>query len=667
MSAPSLLNALWQSGQLRTLDHALAQSLRRLDPDTPDEVLAAAALASLAVSQGHAGFDPAQPQMLVEAPLPWPEPEAWTRALGTSRWVATPEAADIEAATDAPLVLEHTLEGRGLLYLRRYREYERRLALQLHRIAAHPLPGDAPTPLAPLFAQLFPTSSLLPPAGDKPAGTAGLDDEVARRASAMDGASQRARRADEGAFHEDRQARAAAVALRHALLLVTGGPGTGKTTTITRLLTLLVAQARHAGRAAPRIALAAPTGRAAERMAESVRAAAQTLEAAGIDAGLCAQLPTTGTTLHRLLGTIPDTPRFRHHADHPLPLDVVVVDEASMIDLPLMTKLVEAVPDGARLVLLGDPDQLPSVEAGDVLAGILLAAGDGAHLTAADAEALQPLLGTASAAAVSNVPPAFPARHVHLTRGFRQHDALQLAPLAIAVRTGDATSTLDLLRGATLPGVHFHEDLADPLQVHRDRLLAHWTSLARTDSPAEALRLATRLRLLTAVRDGPQGARSVNARVEAILSGSRLGGSRGRGAGHFHGRLLLITQNSYRHRLFNGDIGICLRDDDGHLVAWFPGEDPSQPRPFHPATLPAHESAFAMTVHKAQGSEFDEVWLLLPERSTRVLSRELVYTGITRARRELHLAGSAGIIEAALARHASRWSGLGWRLGFTDY
>ncbi|MGP1609461.1 MAG: ATP-binding domain-containing protein, partial [Burkholderiales bacterium] len=132
-----------------------------------------------------------------------------------------------------------------------------------------------------------------------------------------------------------------------------------------------------------------------------------------------------------------------------------------------------------------------------------------------------------------------------------------------------------------------------------------------------------------------------------------------------HGRLLLITENSYRHRLFNGDIGICFRDADGTVMAWFPGDTPDNPRPFHPAALPAHDSAFAMTVHKAQGSEFDEVWLLLPANGSRVLSRELVYTGITRARRELHVAGSAEVIAAALARHASRWSGLGWRLGTT--
>ncbi|GAB3511116.1 exodeoxyribonuclease V subunit alpha [Pseudoxanthomonas daejeonensis] len=623
----SLLDAL--RGQLRTVDHALGLSLRRLDPDTPDEVATAAALASLAVSAGHAGFRLSRPHDLVDAAIDWPAPVEWQRVLEASPWVATPQAGDAETAADAPLVLEH-----GLLYLRRYREYERRLAAGLKRLGGADSSDDvALAALAPLFTRLFPHAG----GGD------------------------------------DRQARAAAVALRQRLLLVTGGPGTGKTTTIARLLVLLAARAAAAGQAAPCIALAAPTGRAAERMAESLRKAAQLLAADGIETELLAPLATTGSTLHRLLGTRPDAPEFRHHAGNPLEVDLVVVDEASMIDLPLMAKLVEAVPDGARLVLLGDPDQLPSVEAGDVLSGILAAAGDGLRLAAEDATALHPLLGGIDASAIDagDARSAFPARHVHLLRGWRQSAALDLAPLAAAVREGDTGEALRLLRAGQLDGVHYHPTLADPLAEapQRERLLAHWGALANAPDPATALARAGELRMLTAVRDGPQGARSLNTRIEALLTG-RLAAAPARGNAHpargdaafFHGRLLLVTENSYRHRLFNGDTGICLRDAAGQLMAWFPGESADEPRAFHPATLPAHESAFAMTVHKAQGSEFDEVWLQLPGNDSRVLSRELVYTGLTRARRELHLAASGPILEAALARHASRVSGLAARL-----
>jgi len=642
----SLLSALAKTGALRALDHALAQSLRRLDPETPDVVLAAAALASLAVAQGHAGFDPAQPARLIEAALAWPEPQAWIAQLQASPWVASPGDDSLEAA-QAPLAWEH-----GLLYLRRYREYERRLALGLQRIGQAPLDAGDPAALAPLFARLFPGNA------DATPRTASVQGELFAQAPAVT-ASEPA----EASIAVDQQARAAALALRHPLLLVTGGPGTGKTTTIARVLVLLAAQAQAAGRAPPRVALAAPTGRAAERMAESLRNAVQQLPRLGVDAALCAQLPTTGTTLHRLLGVIPDSPRFRHHADNPLPYDTIVVDEASMIDLPLMAKLVEAVADGTRLVLLGDPDQLPSVEAGDVLGAILRAAGDGTRIAPDDAQALQGLLGALPAASIAPPATGFAGTRVQLQRGYRQSEALQLAPLAAAMRAGDAARALSLLRDGQLPGVRFHENEDDPLQAWREPLQRYWEALAAAPTPARALALAGRLRLLTAVREGPQGARGLNARIEELLGGTTL---RGGAPAHFHGRLLLITENSYRHRLFNGDVGICLREGDGGargVTAWFPGDDPDAPRPFHPAALPAHESAFAMTVHKAQGSEFDEVWLQLPRRDNRVLSRELLYTGITRARHALHLAGEAAVIDAALSRHASRWSGLAQRLG----
>ena len=605
----SLLSSLYRAGALRTLDHALATSLRRLDPSTPDPVLAAAALASLAVAQGHAGFDPARPQLLVDAALDWPSPPAWLQALAESPWVATPVVTGADAVV-RPLVLEN-----GLLYLRRYRQYEARLAAQLRRIAARSLPATGIDAVAPLFTILFPQAQ------------------------------------------QDQQARAAALALRRALLLVTGGPGTGKTTTIARLLLLRIAQARATGVDAPRIALAAPTGRAADRMAESLgRARALLAEAGAVDTDLLAAMPDQAQTLHRLLGPVRNSPHFRHHRDHPLTHDIVVVDEASMVDLPMMCKLVEAIADGSQLVLLGDPDQLPSVEAGDVLAAILAAAGPGDVLLAEDAAALAPLLGTGEGP-VPVEPGGLRGRRVHLQHGWRQDAGLRLAPLADAVRGGDAAAALGLLRSDALGAVRLHEGVADPLQSDEAGLFAHWRALATAPDPDAALAQGGRLRLLTALREGPQGSRALNGRIEALLSGSRIGTP----PAWFPGRLLLVTENSYRHGLFNGDVGVCLADGNGTPLAWFPGGSEGV-RAFHPAALPAHESAFAMTVHKAQGSEFDQVWLQLPARDNRVLSRELVYTGITRARRELHLASSAAVLEAALSRHASRVSGLAWRL-----
>ncbi|WVK04072.1 AAA family ATPase [Xanthomonas campestris pv. olitorii] len=760
MTHPNLLAALNQSGALRTLDLAFAQSLQRLEPDTDPQMLAGAALASLAVTSGHAGLDPARAAMLLDArdgpPPTFPDPADWQRSLAASRWVDQPQP-DAPAAADCPLVLE-----RGLLYLRRYREYERRLALGLQRIAAQPLPPVDAATLAPLFAQLFPNAIPTPRTAEPTPLPPG---EGARRAGEGTGLPapihyQEGTNPPTPSHPPDRQAQAAALALRRALLLVTGGPGTGKTTTIARLLLLRIAQARASSTPAPRIALAAPTGRAAERMAESLRAAiaraiadgiqlpaAGSLPAPSASAGLItsthptnaaapastgaglelqthaaserggppsweALLPSGASTLHRLLGVIPDSPHFHHNADNPLPFDLIVVDEASMVDLPLMCKLVDAVADGTQLILLGDADQLPSVEAGDVLAAILQAAGPGDALQPEDAQALQSLLGSAAVERLPAVTSAtrsggLDGHRVHLLRGYRQAQDFALAPLADAIRAGDADTALALLRSGELPGVHFHEDGEDPLVLGRDALLAHWRALANAQDPAAALRDAGRLRLLTAVRAGPQGARGLNARIEQLLADTGSGARRLGGASPwFQGRLLLITENSYRHGLFNGDVGICLRSDagpspgqgdasavtarghaapssrpghagdsarhdapatdrpaQGPLVAWFEGDGDGQVRGFHPAALPAHESAFAMTVHKAQGSEFDEVWLQLPNRDARVLSRELLYTGITRARRALHLAGSEAVIRSALARHAARISGLAWRLG----
>jgi exodeoxyribonuclease V alpha subunit len=632
--------------RLRAVDLALADTLRRLDPRTDERVLLGAALASLAVSAGHAAFDPARPHWLLGHAEDLPDVDEWIAAWRASPWVSEPAQEDI-ASSAAPLVLEN-----GLLYLRRYREYERALATGLKRLAAQSLADTDLAAVQPLFAELFP-------------------------------------QAEQG----DRQARAAALSLAQSLLLITGGPGTGKTTTIARLLLLLIAQADAQG-VVPRIALAAPTGRAADRMSESLHAALakldglSTLRPAWRDA-----LPQRASTLHRLLGSRPGSPHFRHNAGQPLPFDVIVVDEASMVDLPLMAKLVDAVPNGARLILLGDRDQLPSVEAGDVLAAIGDAAGDGDVLPGELALRLVPLLGNSdggsdvsrdrTSSAVSDTPKQVDlfaeevldsssitvatyiaptsngsllfGHRVQLQRGYRQSEELDLAPLADAVRNGDADTALSLLRSQSLRGVDFHEEAAGPLApTTRQALLTHWRTMAAETDPAAALASADRLRLLTALREGPQGAATLNAQIEEALAGVHRDV-------YFHGRLLLIAENSYRHGLFNGDVGICLRQPDGATAVFFPGGGEGV-RGFHPAALPAHLSAFALTVHKAQGSEFDQAWVVLPRQDARTLTRELLYTAITRARRQVHLFAHEEILRAALSRQAQRVAGLKQRL-----
>jgi exodeoxyribonuclease V alpha subunit len=630
---------------LRAMDIALADTLRRLDPASDELVLAGAALASLAIGTGHTAYDPARPQLLLASAPGLPETDEWIAAWRASPWISEPDANAVAPAS-FPLVLEN-----GLLYLRRYREYERNLASGLKRLAAQSLTGIDLAAIRPLFDALFP-------------------------------------QANEG----DRQARAAALALVQSLLLITGGPGTGKTTTIARLLLLLIAQADADGTAL-RIALAAPTGRAADRMSESLHAAVANLEALpALQPNWLAALPRQASTLHRLLGSRPGSPQFQHHAGQPLPFDVIVVDEASMVDMPLMSKLVDAVADGARLILLGDRDQLPSVEAGDVLAAIGDAAGDGDTLPEALASLLVPLLpvvarrsdvsrettqpiddhpeqsdmfGSESAGSIAThvAPTAAPAmersplfgHRVQLLRGYRQSAELDLSPLAHVVREGDADAALDHLRGGRLQGVHFHEEAASPLVSDaRNLLLAHWRALAAETEPAAALAAADRLRLLTALREGPQGASTLNAQIEEALAGAQR-------ETYFHGRLLLVTENSYRHGLFNGDVGICLRQADGNIAVFFPGGG-QDVRAFHPAALPAHASAFALTVHKAQGSEFDQAWIVLPQQDARTLTRELLYTALTRARDQVHLFAREDILRTLLARKAQRVTGLTGRL-----
>ena len=406
--------------------HALAQSLRKLDPPRPPGA-GCGGVASRAVGQGHAGFDPARPQMVFDGPMDWPGAGEWNEALADSRWIDRP-CAHSPASTSVPLVLEH-----GLLYLRRYRQYEFRLATRLQQMAAHvPPAGDVAT-LAPLFGQLFPE---------------------ARQGS-------------------DRQAHAAATALLRSLLLVTGGPGNGKNTTIARLLLLLMAQAMHSGGVLPRVALAAPTGRAAERMAESLRNAVPACACCPAWSGLvrcnCPPRPAPA-------------PPARHHSGQPaLPFrcrqSIAVRHRGgrrSVHGRPAADVQAGGSRAGRRaLVMLGDRTSYVG-GAGDVLSAILAAAEMAMRppFTPRCSPAWRPRYGGSCRT------PPLSGHHVHLLRGYRQAATLDLSPLATP-RCARAmpTTALALLRGGQLVGVHFHENLFDPLAAQRETLLAHWHGL----------------------------------------------------------------------------------------------------------------------------------------------------------------------------------------------
>jgi exodeoxyribonuclease V alpha subunit len=611
----SVLRDLYVGGWLRALDHALAMSLRKLDPDTPDAVLAAVALTSRAVANGHSGLRIDAIATLLDAIAPQrqvpelPDTEAWLAELRVSHWIGDP---DVDArCIGMPLVLEH-----GRLYLRRYWNYEIRLAHALRQRATPPMvPGDNAA-LRLRLMQLF------------------------------------------GAV-DSRQALAALLALSSRLTLITGGPGTGKTSTVAAVLVLLHERALVDGLPSPRIALAAPTGKAAARMSEALGDSLDRLHADGrIDAALAQALRLPAETVHRLLGWRSRSVHFRHDASNPLPADVVVIDEASMVDLPLMCKLVEAVPPDAKLLLLGDRDQLASVEAGDVLAALCDAAGDGRAFVPAFARAASALIGAPvaehddrDASASSSV---LAGHRVELVRSYRQEVGLDLAPLAAAVRDGDADTVLDGLHAQLYAGVHWHADGERALPAWlRQHALPGFRAIGDAVEPADALRLARRFRILTALRQGPAGNEHINALIAAALQA-------GPGDAFFHGRLLIVTENSYRQGLFNGDTGVVFRapGDDG-VAVWFETRDGL--RAWMLSQLPAHASAWALTVHKAQGSEFDRVLLALPDSDARVLGRELLYTGITRCRSALDLWAREDVLRAAIGRRGQRDSGLSTR------
>ena len=403
------------------------------------------------------------------------------------------------------------------------------------------------------------------------------------------------------------------------LQLVTGGPGTGKTSGVVRILASLATGA-HAQSQVLRVALAAPTGKAAARLAESVRTQLPELD---LPDAVGAMIPRNASTLHRLLGLSPASAHARFHCNAPLPLDVVVVDEVSMVDLPLMAKLADAVPDDAMLILLGDPGQLSAVEAGDVLGALVEAARE---------------------APLSRC-------HTHLTqsRRFDEHGAL--GRLANAIAEGDANAALAASAGN------------DEVQLHANggRLIEHATEAYRgvPDAPdaGAALRMANRFRVLTALRHGPAGNLALDHAIEQRLK--RHVGVRA-DAPWWRGRLVLVTANRAELGLLNGDVGVAWPDADGGMKVWFEGAD-GTPRAISTAALPPHEGAFALTVHKAQGSEFERVALITGPDSA-VLTRELLYTGVTRARSAIAVYSTPDVLRAGITRRTQRWNGLADRL-----
>jgi exodeoxyribonuclease V alpha subunit len=424
------------------------------------------------------------------------------------------------------------------------------------------------------------------------------------------------------------------------LTLVTGGPGTGKTTTLSRLLEVLYTLSPEMT-----VALAAPTGKAAMRMAESLQGA---LKGRGdAFAGKIASLKPM--TLHRLLRVVPGTPRFRHDAANPLPEEVIVVDEASMVDAALLAKLLDAVGSHSRLILLGDRHQLASVEAGSILGDLC---GDPRRVNVTDARtarALAPLIPVPAAAVTHPL-----AGHiVELKKSYRFGASSAIGRLSRYILAGDAAAVLSEETKEMVDTKYAPENL--------ERFMEGYEAYTREPDIARAYRLFNQQRVLCAVWEGAQGVYHLNGVVEDYLK--RQGLVRPQQGAFYEHRPVMITRNYYEAGLFNGDTGILRKDAEGNLKAWFPDpEIPGQMRGVSPQYLSDAETVYAMTIHKSQGSEFDRVLVVLPARDkSTFLSRELLYTAVTRAKKEVLLQGTAEIIREATARSVRRVSGINER------
>jgi exodeoxyribonuclease V alpha subunit len=611
-------------GALRPIDAHFAHQMVAISRDTRPEILWATALVSQRVGEGDvcldlhrgANFPLFQLEGLAGHLIP-PSPAAWQRMLADSPLVGAPGAR-------TPLILD----SGGRLYLERYWQFEQRLATAIKaRIGAWSEGVDRER-LADGLNRLFP-----------------------RQDAAIDW-----------------QKVAAALAVLRPFCVISGGPGTGKTRTVAAILALLVEQHCNSGlndspRQALRIALSAPTGKAAARLTQSIRETTTQLE---IDPDIADAIPDTALTLHRLLGFRPGRCEPRYGAAERLPLDVLVVDEASMVDLPLMARLLAALPIHARLILLGDRDQLASVEAGTVLSDLCGRGASGGYSAA--------LCSALEQTAKLHIPPAdtaLPAIADHwvvLQRNYRWEptdhpvgDTRAIGILAQAVNRGDAAAALRVLED---PNHRDVERLSVPAEqlpaLLEERVLPIYQTLFQGGDPSTALEVLNRLRILCAVREGPFGVNTLNRLVEAALVRA---GFIPPGTTMYAGRPLMITTNDHAQRLYNGDIGVLLADPNAHhaLRAFFAAPEGGIRRVL-PARLPPHETVYAMTVHKSQGSEFADILIVLPEANSRVLTRELIYTGITRARRRVTLVAQPQRLTHAIGQVVARSSGLFDRL-----
>ncbi len=593
----TVLNQLLATRVLRPIDVQTGRMLARMSGVESQELPIAAAFSSWATGQGHTCLPlSALSVRLTEAGL---DGSRFTDLAAVRQsLLATPVVG--RPGDHCPLVLDTA----DRLYLLRFFRYEQTIAhaLRTRTLGIEPLAAAEPEAM---LAELFPTVGQPPTAIDW-------------------------------------QRTAAALALLKRFVVISGGPGTGKTYTVARILAALAALTPKK----LRIGLAAPTGKAALRLQQSIRTAKTTLPPQWAES-----IPDQAKTLHRLLGFRTSPPGFTYHRTNPLHLDLLLLDEASMIDVPLMAAMLDALPPSCRIILLGDRDQLTSVEAGNLF-GDICGSGDAGWSSALTA-ALQPLTGATYDTAKS--PDAIADAIVLLRTSHRFRESSGISALSRAVNAG-LGEALEAILARAYPDVQIEEQTG-PNQTTwlRQQLERFFNPLFTAPSAAAALQEMEQRRILCTLREGPSGVDGINQLTEQVFR--RLGVIKA-GERCYRGMPIIILRNDYNLHLFNGDTGIIWPDAQGTLQAWFPQTEDTI-RPISLARLPPWQTSYAITVHKSQGSEFGEVLLLLPHEDVPILSRELLYTGITRARESLTVFGRKELLVRAIERRVVRYSGLG--------
>jgi exodeoxyribonuclease V alpha subunit len=541
-------------------------------------------------------------------PIEWPKLDVWLQKLKTHPAVGRP-------GEKCPLILD----SKNRFYLYRYWDYENTLSNSIKKRIRKNITGLDLERLKNSLDRLFPKSN-------------------------QTGVNW--------------QKIAAAVASSRHFSVITGGPGTGKTFAVTKILALLLEQVPEK---LLQIYLAAPTGKAAARLKESLEHAKGRMNCHD---AVKARIPTDVFTIHRMLKPIKGSPYFRYDRDNLLMADVVVVDEASMVDLALMAKLLQAVPQNARLILIGDKDQLASVEAGSVLGdicdrevmhGFSVSFMDRVkELTGEDLNQMIPASGEGSGLQDSIVV---------LQKSYRFGAKSGIGGLSRAVNRADADMAFAILDDSDEKSLDWQQLKAnqDLIETLSQQIVSGYQSYLKTRDPAEALQRLRRFKILCALNIGPLGVQAINKLAEQVLSRQNLIQlDRIPGNPWYAGRPVLITRNNYQLGLFNGDIGITMpaaEAKEKELFVYF-SEDTGGFRRFQTHQLPEHETVYAMTVHKSQGSEFDEVIFILPDKEFSILTRELIYTALTRARKKIRIWGNRSIIRNAIAQKIERTSGL---------